>query len=321
MDKLFFELIQVSTGQLDCLSRGPEPEEWQQLYEMACQQHLVGVCYRGVQLLFEFGLRAPQDLAIDWMSEAELIEERNNILNERCVKVQQRLAEKSFKSSILAGQGAACDYGETLHMLREPDGIDIYANGSLEELMAFVKRTGQELVASDRRMLSVQVWDDMAVHLHYRLGIGRNPMKNKVLKRWFEKNRKALYVKDGELTRPSAELNVVYLLVSLYWKFLYEGVSLRELMDYFFALKRMAAHEQTTKVDYAKIMDTFGMLGFSQGVMWVMQEVFGLAQEALPFASDEEKGSFILYEVMSGQRNFFRLLLKYPGDTLLSLIR
>lgn len=71
MYKLFYELLQVATGQLDCLSRGPSPEEWHELYETAARQQTTAIAYRGVEKLFEFGLRAPQDLAIDWMAEAE----------------------------------------------------------------------------------------------------------------------------------------------------------------------------------------------------------------------------------------------------------
>ena len=41
------------------------------MYELAKQQEVAGVCYRGVERLFEFGLRAPQDVSIDWMADAE----------------------------------------------------------------------------------------------------------------------------------------------------------------------------------------------------------------------------------------------------------
>ena len=76
-DSLFFELIQVAIGKLDCLSRGAEPEEWLLFHDMATQQRIEGVCYQGVQRLFEFGLRAPQDLSIDWMAEVEALREKN----------------------------------------------------------------------------------------------------------------------------------------------------------------------------------------------------------------------------------------------------
>jgi hypothetical protein len=71
IEKLFFELLQVSLGQLDCLTRGPSPEEWHELYNMARRQHVLPLGYQGLQRLFEFGLRAPQDVSIDWMADAE----------------------------------------------------------------------------------------------------------------------------------------------------------------------------------------------------------------------------------------------------------
>lgn len=77
INQLFFELLQVAVGQLDCLSRGPEPEEWLQLYEMSKQQNVEGIGYHGVMKLFEFGLRAPQDVSLDWMAESETIRENN----------------------------------------------------------------------------------------------------------------------------------------------------------------------------------------------------------------------------------------------------
>ena len=79
IDSLFFELLQVSVGQLDCLGRGPEPDEWQTLYEISKQQHVEGISYQGVMRLFEFGLRAPQDISLDWMAEAETIRETNEM--------------------------------------------------------------------------------------------------------------------------------------------------------------------------------------------------------------------------------------------------
>ena len=319
MEKLFYELIRVSIGQLDCLSRGPEPEEWQELSEIAHEQQMVGVCYRGVQALFEYGLRVPQDLVIDWMSEAEQIEERNDLMSQRCAKVQEMLTNRSILSSVLAGQGAARDYGETLQTFRQPDGIDFYTNGSPQELIAFVKRTGQEEVEKDSLRVFLEMWDDTEVSLYYRIGMGKNPLKNRKICQWFAKNRKALFVKDGEMTRPSATMNVVYMLVRLYWQFLYKGITLRELSDFFFTLKRLAAKGSVSTINYEKVLGGFGILGFARGVIWVLQEVFGLEEGMQILEPSESQGSFILREVMAGKRNVFHLLLKYPVEMFFSL--
>lgn len=71
MQKLFFELLQVALGRLDCVDRAPLEEEWPELYRMAREHGVAGTCYQGVEKLFEFGLRGPQDLMLDWMAESE----------------------------------------------------------------------------------------------------------------------------------------------------------------------------------------------------------------------------------------------------------
>jgi len=71
MQKLFFQLIQVSIGSLDCLERGPSNEEWYKLYNLSKMQGVEVLCHEGVVRLFDYGLRAPQDLSIDWMAESE----------------------------------------------------------------------------------------------------------------------------------------------------------------------------------------------------------------------------------------------------------
>lgn len=71
MQKLFFELLRVALGQLDCVERAPLEHEWAELYKMAKQHGIAGTCYQGVEKLFEFGLRGPQDLMLDWMEESE----------------------------------------------------------------------------------------------------------------------------------------------------------------------------------------------------------------------------------------------------------
>jgi len=79
MQKLFFQLIQVSLGTLDCLDRGPSQEEWHEFYRLSKEHDIVTTCYDGVVRLFDFGLRAPQDLSIDWMADTESEEDSQKV--------------------------------------------------------------------------------------------------------------------------------------------------------------------------------------------------------------------------------------------------
>ena len=148
IDSLFFELLQVSVGREDCLSRGPEPEEWQELYEISKQQHVEGISYHGVMKLFEFGLRAPQDVSLDWMAESETIRETN---------------EMAEKPSVLA----QC-YSEELRDLRQPRA---------EELPTASKLTIQYLY---KQYLLHQL--DMCLLLDYYFMLRRNNGKYETLR-------------------------------------------------------------------------------------------------------------------------------------------
>ena len=89
MNKLFFELMQVSVGQLDCVGRFPEPDEWRKFHDLAKSQAVVGICHHGVTKLFDYGLVAPQELSLDWMSEAEEIKESNRGVSTRTDTILQ----------------------------------------------------------------------------------------------------------------------------------------------------------------------------------------------------------------------------------------
>lgn len=51
LEQIFFELIRVSIGIQESLSRPLKGAEWKELYGMAKMQSLVGVCFAGVRRL------------------------------------------------------------------------------------------------------------------------------------------------------------------------------------------------------------------------------------------------------------------------------
>ena len=197
MKKLFFELMQIAVGQLDCLSRGPSPEEWQELYALTQREAVSAICYSSVVALFEFGLRAPQDLALDWMAEAEELKERNRGTAKRLQALQQLLEEQSVRSSLVAGAGQARFYGKTLQALRQSDGTDLYVIG-------------------DTQKVDLSEWADMNVKLCKTFKVGNSSMRNRRLERWMLQNDELLFRKAGELTIPTYAVAVVLQLAFIY---------------------------------------------------------------------------------------------------------
>ena len=87
MDKLqdlFFELIRISIGASDCMSKTPTNEEWPMLYEMAKKQSVVGVCFAGVHRL-RLQKQGPESpLYFTWMGMAAKIQQLNEEKNQQC---------------------------------------------------------------------------------------------------------------------------------------------------------------------------------------------------------------------------------------------
>lgn len=54
----------------------------------------------------------PQKLYYQWLGTAVQIQQRNELMNRRCVELQSQLCLSEFNSSILKGQGIATLYGE-----------------------------------------------------------------------------------------------------------------------------------------------------------------------------------------------------------------
>lgn len=313
MEKLFYELMQVAVGQLDCLSRGPSPEEWQELYATAQRQSVVGICYRGVERLFEFGLRAPQDVSIDWMSETEEIRVNNATYDKRSAIIQKRLLERKIYTTILLGQGVARYYGEELQELRQPKGIDVYVDCGLEKAIKFVQQTGQKEVRHNRHVVWLNAWEDSPVRILPQLAYSKNPWRKEIQQRWFRQNREQLFTEEGDLVVPSEDMNVIYVMQLLHEQFLYGHVDMQLLMDCFFILKKKAGRFGTYKngMTVAKVLNSFGIGKFARGVMWVMQEVFRIDHTLLPMQPKETEGRFILQQVMDG-RQTMQLIKHYP---------
>ena len=296
---LFYELIQVALGRKDKLSHTPQEDVWVELFHSAQKQSLAGVAFYAVDKLSQQGQKPPVQILYEWIGLSEQIRQKNRLMNKRCHQLQHKLSEKDVRSSILKGQGVAQYYDEPLQELRQPGDIDVYVDCGRKRAIEVAKQFGMENPRWDYKHLHLAVWSDTEVEVHYRVEVLLNLWKNRKLQRWFEAHRKEIFdeTEKGGLTTPSISFNLFYILLHIYRHFLYEGVGLRQLMDYYFVLRR------SNSTDAAGITETlkeFGMMRFARGVMWVMQEVFGLEKEKLycePLASE---GRFILQEVMAG---------------------
>lgn len=301
---MILELIQIALGKRDRLPCIPTTEDWQRLYAEAQKQSVLGIAFEGVQKLPKEQW-PPRALLFEWIGAAEVIKQTNALLDKQCVELQKRFSEAGIRTSILKGQGVARCYDEILRRLRQPGDIDIYVDCGRERALQFAYEQGLQHIDWDYKHLHLDVFQETEVEVHYRVEVLLNLWKNRTLQKWFKEHKSLLFGMDGELVVPTIAFNRFYILLHIYRHFLYEGVGLRQLLDYYFVLRSIAHNpspkaEEGSQIDLIRLFKQFGMWKFARGVMWVMQRVFGLEREYMICEPLESEGRFILSEVLTG---------------------
>lgn len=334
---LFFELLQVALGNQERLSRIPTAEEWEEIYEESGRQAVTGILLHGIDRL-PAEQRPPQIILLQWIGEGQMIEQRNMVMDKRCVLLLKKLDEYGLRGSILKGQGISLLYDKELRPLRQSGDIDVYVDCGLKGALEFAQSIGQKEIEWDYKHLHLNVWDDTEVEMHYRAEVLLNLWKNRKLQRWFkehedeifnlnanldlnsntnissehklslidhELSNKASSNTDGAdrtdgMTTPTVEFNMFYILLHIYRHFLYEGVGLRQLVDYYFVLKNLDANLDLKESYAYKAVSEFGMDKFAKGLMWVMKVALGMPAEWMLWEPDKKEGEYILKQVMTG---------------------
>ena len=99
------------------------------------------------------------------------------------------------------------------------------------------------------------------------------------------------------------ERDVIFQMNHIYRHLLDEGVGLRQVIDYYFLLKRFHTEsightESTENTEIVAVLQRLGMMKFAGALMWVMKVVCGMPDECLLCQPVEKDGQFLLREIM-----------------------
>lgn len=303
LNQLFFELIQVATGTRICLSHTPSADEWGELYAMAKKQSLVGVCFAGVQKLQAQRQEPPEMLYITWMGIAAKIQQRNEVVTAQCKELLGKMASDGIVCRLLKGQGVAALYNDNLRLLRQSGDIDVWIvpndntteDKHFKKVMQYVNGIA-ETSDLNRQHVQLPIYSDTEVEVHFMPSRMNNPWRNERLQKFCREKGKEYVEKDG-MVMPTTEFNLVYLLQHCYNHLLFEGVGLRQVMDYYFTLRARNSNDNDNILHTLK---TLGLLKFAGAMMWVLAHVFAMEHEYMICEPNEKEGRLLLNEVMTG---------------------
>ena len=338
MQYLFFELIQVAIGRKNSLSYTPTAKEWEKLYRVAESQAILGICFAGVKRLQDTGYCVPEPLFMQWLAMAAKIQQRNGDMDQKTAEVWALLNKAGLDCAVLKGQGVAELYeirneelgirNDSLGMLRQSGDIDVWVKGGFDVVNDFVQKTRPSDDIAYHRF-HYDMYADTEVELHHRPTLMRNLFDDRRLQQWCDSfDADTFVMTEKGFAVPSLEFNRIFILTHIYRHFLFEGIGLRQLMDYYFVLR-------TRNLDLNKLLVELSLRRFAAAVMWVMGHVFGLEREYMLCEPDEKEGRFILDEIMQtgnfgyGDSRYKRhsklkrmtkhglhLLIHYPSEVL-----
>ncbi len=283
--------------------------DWDDFHRFARKQTLTGVVFEGIQRLpREFAPR--QDLLMAWLGESQGIRVRNSMMNTATARVYDRIRKEGYRCCILKGQGNALIYPTPLS--RTPGDVDVWVTASRENIrhLATSLSKGHGSVGEESLNHIEMTWNGVAVELHSTPAILNNPLYNRRLQRWLRRNADqqcsnivALPDGAGEIAVPTAYFNIIYQLFHLYHHYFYEGVGLRQVIDYLLILKDLNIErlKDDGNIDVLRRkLKWLGLWKFAGAMMYVLHETLGLEEDRMIVPMDEKRGKPLLDEILEG---------------------
>lgn len=309
MTSVYFRFVQFSLG----VYEGKEfldgsalkGFDWAAFYEFAKKQTLIGVVFDGIQKL-------PKDVAphlvllMHWLGMSQRIKQRNERMNEATVDIYNKVKAAGYSCCILKGQGNATMYPNP--SARTPGDVDIWVNAGREEIRRLahllVKKANGNVDDECFNHIGINV-NGISVELHSTPGFMANFVYNRRLQKWLKRNvgLQCCNIEElpngvGAVAIPTLSFNIVYQLYHLYHHYFYEGVGLRQIVDYYFVV--MSDELLRIRDILQRELKHLGLWKFAGAMMYVLHKVMGLPEDRMIAPMDMKRGRMLLDDILHG---------------------
>ena len=306
---IYFRFIQFSLG----IYEGKEfldgsalkDFDWSAFYGFAKKQTLVGVVFDGIRKLPK-GYAPSFHLLMQWVAVSQKIKQSNNVLNEATVAIYNMVKAAGFPCCILKGQGNAVMYPDPT--ARIPGDVDVWVDASREEIRALASSLAQKTNGNvdDEGLNHIGLtMNGITVELHFTPGFMANFVYNRRLQRWLKQNVGLQCSNMVELPNgagiaaiPTHSFNIVYQLYHLYHHYFYEGVGLRQVLDYYFVLVKSETGRDSSVLE--RELKHLGMWKFAGAMMFVLNHVMGQEESKMIAPVDRGRGQMLLDDILNG---------------------
>ena len=278
-----------------------QPIDWHDLLQFARRQAIEGVFWQGIQRIGERHPNKPSDDDVmEWMACVTRIRRRSEEMFDTVAFVSETFRQQGFRNCILKGQGNALLYPDPY--LRRCGDIDVWVDATARQAVAYAR---QFHPAARPCYHHVDFRDvrHVPVEIHYRPSFMNNLVANAHLQRYFRQQAPLQFIHQAEmpdgrgtLAVPTPSFNRIFQMSHISNHFFHEGIGLRQLVDYYYLLRRGVSSEERT--DATRLLRRCGMYRFATAVMYVMQEMLGLEKEYLLTPPSKRLGCKLQEEIL-----------------------
>ena len=281
-------------------------QEWSELFKIAGQQSVMGVCYTAFSHLSKDQM-PPMELLVKWMAEAETIRGLNELLNQEAARLTQLFSEQGRKTAILKGQANARLYPDKLS--RQVGDIDIWVEGGKKGVVALLIKM-KLINGIGKRITEGKALDSyhhihipsnkqgVTVEVHFRPSSGNyNPVTNRRLQQWLEHEIPSVTMVPEGFNVPSIKFALMMQLAHIQRHFLAGGIGLRQICDYYWLLRNSTTEDRQ---EVAAKLKSFGLRHIAGALMWVLGEVLHLDEDMMLCEAKSYRGEWLLREIMEG---------------------
>ena len=293
--ELFFELLLVTTGARDSLSRTYTERDWEKALKIAFDQTVHGVMLSGLERLRANDtvtvVEIPRKVWLQWIAIVQMVEENSRKMTEAGKQVVKYFRDNGFACEILKGTAVGRYYPAQLR--RTSGDVDIWVDGGRKRIYDFARKFDKDgnLYGVNYHHVHFHLIEGVHIEVHIWPSYLSSPLRNYRLHRFCKLHHPMM-----ESDMPSLAFDRVFILLHGYQHFCGHGVGLRQVMDYFYVLRQGFTEDE--RRDSVKWIKTLGMERYARGLMWVLCKVFGLEDKYLLMKPNEKEGRFILREIM-----------------------
>lgn len=296
-------LINMSNGHID----------WLDLLNFAAKQGVIGVYWHGIEHLFDTPIplnKPTDDEVMEWWGEVNDIKKRNEDLFKKTAFVSNTFRKEGFENCILKGQGNAIMYPDPF--LRTPGDIDIWLKGTKEDITRYVNKMFPNKKGG-KKHIEFPVFKDTLVEVHYIPNTLANSFAYNYIKKLFKEaqerqmNNYAILPNGQKITVPTPDFNITYQLIHIMEHYLYEGITLKQMVDYFYVMKEFhlwqkEQSDETCINNISIILKKTGLSKFAKVIMYIMHEGLGLNAEYL-YTDEDIKGGKLIFDSIVDEKD------------------